>query len=99
MGVDAEEERAVYSMLLAIEADRLGDRHDVRLVERIAERRAAMARGAEMDALRRLRRIRNAGKIGTDQVGGSDQLGGIEELAGQRADARAGHAAIRMAAR
>ena len=53
-----------------------------------------MARGAEMDALRGLRRIRNAGKIGADQVGGSDQPGGIEELAGQRADARAGHAAI-----
>ena len=52
MGVDAEEQRAAYSMLLAIEADRLGDRHDVRLVEGIAECGAAMARGAEMDALR-----------------------------------------------
>ena len=54
-----------------------------------------MARSAEMDALRRLRQIRDAGKIGGDQVGRSDQIGGVEQLAGQRADAGAGHAAIR----
>ena len=42
-----------------------------------------MARRAEMDALRRLRRVGSAGIIGSDQVGGSDQLGGIEELAGR----------------
>ncbi len=98
MGVDAEEQWAVDVLPLAIETDRLGDRHDVLLVEGIAERRAAMARGTEMDALRRLGRIRHAGKISADQVGGPDQPGGIEKLAGERAYASAGHAAIRFLA-
>ena len=55
-----------------------------------------MTRSAEMDALRRLRRIRHPGKIGTDEIGGFDQLGRIEELAGERTDARSGHVAIRQ---
>ncbi len=58
VGVDPEEERPVDPLPLPVEADRLRDGEDVRLVERVVERRAAVPRRAECDALRRHRRIR-----------------------------------------
>ena len=54
MAIDAEEERPVDPLLAAIEADRLGDGEDMRLVERAQQRRTAMAGGAEGDLLRTL---------------------------------------------
>ena len=56
--VDAEEQRPVDALPLPVLADRLGDRQHVPLVEAALERRAAMAGGAEGDALRRHRRDR-----------------------------------------
>ena len=54
----AQEERTVDPALAAVIADRLGDRQDVRLGERVIERRAPVAAGAEGDALRADRRDR-----------------------------------------
>ena len=52
MGVHPQEQRPVDPVRLAIAADRLGDRQNVRLVEGALERRAAMPRRAEGDAFR-----------------------------------------------
>jgi hypothetical protein len=54
------------------------------LVERQLERRAAMARGAEGDALRRTRRIGNAGEVRRHE------LADVDEEATGRACRRAG---------
>ena len=51
VGVAAEEQRAVDALRRAVVADGLADRQDVRLVERARRSRAAVARGAERDAL------------------------------------------------
>ena len=58
VGVDAEEERTIDALLAAIEADRLGDGQDVRLVERRVEGRAAVAGRPERDPLRQPSRDR-----------------------------------------
>src|ERR1700686_2164398 len=57
MRVDPQEERTVDAVLPAIEADRLGNREDVLLVERALERRSAVARCPERNALRGYRGI------------------------------------------
>ena len=62
-------------------ADRLGRRQNVVLVERILQRRAAMAGGAEGDALGGIFRIRLAGEIGRYQPGHIDEGSGIDRLA------------------
>ena len=64
--VDAEEQRPVDALLAAVLADRLADREHVRFVEAAFERRAAVARGAEGDALRRQRRIGPPVVVGGD---------------------------------
>ena len=51
MGVDADEQRAVDAARLAMIAQRLADRQDMRLVESVVERGAAMPRGAERHPL------------------------------------------------
>ena len=55
--VDAEEQRPVDALGLAVVADRLRDREHVPFVEETVERRAAMARGAERHALCRHRGV------------------------------------------
>ena len=64
VGVDADEQRPGQPGGLAIVADRLRGREDVVLVERGLQRRAAMAGGAERDALRWIVGVGLAGKIG-----------------------------------
>ena len=66
--VDAEEQRPVDAVALAVVADRLRDRQHVPFVERDVERRAAVSRGAERDALRRHRGIGNLGEVGGDEL-------------------------------
>ena len=72
----------VMPLLLPVLADRLADRQDMRLVEGIVEGRAAMARGAERDALRRDRRIRLAGEIGRHQPRHIHQHRRLDRFAG-----------------
>ena len=68
MGVDADEQRPVDAGLVPMVADRLADRQDMRLVEGVIERRAAMPGSAERHPLRRHRRIGPAGEIGRHQL-------------------------------
>src|SRR4029077_7631051 len=51
MRIDADVERSVDALLLTIEANRLCDCKDVRLIERVIERRAAVPGGSKHDAL------------------------------------------------
>ena len=51
MRVLADIEGAGDTLALAVVADRLGDRQDMRLVERAAKRRAPVAAGAETHSL------------------------------------------------
>ncbi len=81
MGVDADEQRPGQAGVAAIVADRLRGREDMVLVERGFERRAAMARGAERHALRRIVRIRLAGEIGRHQPRDVGQRAGGDRLA------------------
>src|ERR1700722_7503135 len=67
-------------------ANRLADRQDVRLVERVVEGGAAMPRGAERNPLRRDRGIGLAFEIGGHQPGYVRQHGWGGDLAGQRID-------------
>ena len=86
MRVDTEEQRAVDALLPAKIADRLGDRQHVPLVERIVERRAAVARSAEGDALRWHRRIGATAVVGRDESRHIDQRSIRCRLAGEGAD-------------
>src|SRR6267378_7820765 len=49
--IDADVERSVDALLLAIEANRLCDCEDVRLIERVIERGAAMPGSSKYHAL------------------------------------------------
>ena len=49
MGIDAEKQRAVDAVRAPIIADRLGDRQNVRFVERARRTKSPMSRGAEGD--------------------------------------------------
>ena len=72
--VHPEVERTADILALAIEANRLADREDVRLVERRIECGPAMPRRAERDALRGIVRV------GLEAVVGGDQSRHVEEL-------------------
>ncbi len=85
MRIDAEKERAVDALLFAVEADRLRDREDMRLVEGELERRPSMARCAEGDALPGFRRIGTV-EIALRQPGDIDELAAIKRFARKRAD-------------
>src|SRR3546814_9668855 len=65
--VDAQEQRAVDALLLAVLADGLGDGQYVLLVEAAVERTAAMAGSAERHPLRGDRRIGLHVEIGGDR--------------------------------
>jgi hypothetical protein len=86
VGVHAEKERAGDSRRGAVFGDRLGDGEDVRLVEAAGERAAAVAAGAEGDALRRI------GGVGRVAVGGEQRRDVGETAGGGRlAGERVGH--------
>src|SRR5262249_16522639 len=51
VGIEADVERPVNALLLAIKANRLRDSENVRLVERVIERGAAMTGSSKHDAL------------------------------------------------
>ena len=67
-------------------AQRLADRQDMRLVEGVVERGAAMPRGAERHPLRRNRRVGLAREIGRHQPRDVRQHRRIDDLAGERID-------------
>src|SRR5450631_1114408 len=96
MGVEADEQRAVDAVLLAVVANGLGDREHVGFVEAQFERSAAMSGGAEGDALRADRRIRALTEVGGDQSRHVHQAIRRCGLAGQRVDTRA-HVAVAAA--
>ena len=87
MRVDPHEQRPVDALEFAVLADGLRDRQHVLLVERAVERRTAMTRGAERDALRRHRRVGNVGEIRGAELRHVDQRRSRCLSAGQRADA------------
>ena len=74
----------VMPAALPVIAERLADRQDMRLVEGVVERRAAMPRGAERDPLGWNRRIRLPGEIGRHQPRNVGQHRRGCRLAGQR---------------
>ena len=57
VGIDADEQRTGQAGLAAVVADRLRRRQDMIFVEGVFQRRAAMARGAEGNALGGIGRI------------------------------------------
>ena len=67
VSVAADEQRPAIAALHSIAAYRLGRRQDVGLVERVAERRAAMPRRPERHPLGRVGRVGSAVVIGRQQ--------------------------------
>ena len=86
MRIDAEEQRTVDLLLLAVQANRLADGQDVRFVERLVECGAAMPGGAERHPLRRHRRVGLSRVIGGDEFGDVDQHRGLRRLSRTRTD-------------
>lgn len=76
VGVCGEEERAGGALLLAVVADGLGDSEDVVFVERGGHGRAAVAGGAEGDALG------GDGDVGLQRVVIGDQARDVGEMGG-----------------
>ena len=93
MGVPADEQRARGAVRGAVLDDRLGDRQDVRLVERAVERRAAVTRRPERHLLG------DVVGIGLDRVIRRDQMGQIDEVfgLGRLTGTRVGHHAANSA--
>ena len=83
--VDAEKQRAGDVLPRAIQANRLGDREDVPLVERLLERRTAMSGGAKRHALRRHCGVGHPGVVGGDEPRHIDQHSRLRRLSGQGA--------------
>ena len=73
MRIHAQEKRPVDPVLLPVEADRLGDREDMGLVEAALEGGAAMAAGPERHALLAHRGIGALGIVGRHQSRNVDQ--------------------------
>jgi hypothetical protein len=67
VGVDAEGKGPIHLGQLAVEADRLGDGQDVRLVEGVVKRRSPMAGRAEMYTLSWIGEVRHSVEIGAYQ--------------------------------
>ncbi len=86
VGVDADEQRSGNAAALAMIANHLADRHNMRLVEGVVEGGAAMARGAERHPLRRHGRVGLSGKIGRHQPRNVRQHRRLGALAGERID-------------
>ena len=79
----AEKERSGNALQGAVFTDRLRDGEDVRLVETAGQRAAAVAAGAEGDALRRVIAVRRVG-VGREQCGNVGEKVGGSRLAGER---------------
>ena len=79
VGVAADEQRAVVPLLLAVVADRLRGRQDVRLVERRLQAAAAVPAGAEGDLLVDVLGVGNARVVRRHEVRDVDQVGGSGE--------------------
>ena len=93
VGVAADEQRAVVALLLAVVADRLRGRQDVRLVERRLEAAAAVPARPERDLLVDVVGVGHARVVRRHEVRDVDQVGGSGE--GSCAGAAVGgHAAI-----
>jgi hypothetical protein len=86
VGVDADEQRTGDAAAVAMIADRLADRQDMRLVEGVVEGGAAMPRGAERHPLRRHQGVGLSGKIGRHQPRDVRQHRRLDHLAGKRID-------------
>jgi hypothetical protein len=86
VSIGTEEERPVDPLDRAVLGDRLGDREDVRLVERAQQRAAAVAGGAERDPLPRGLRVGAFGVVGGDQTRHIDQQLSGRRLTGERVD-------------
>ena len=82
MGIDADEQRAGEPGFAAVIADRLRRRQDMIFVEGVFQRRPAMARGSEGNALGGIRGIRFRREIGRYQLRHVDKGGGIDRFAG-----------------
>src|SRR5580704_16929138 len=67
MRIDAQKQRPVDALLLAMHANGLRDRQNVPLVELRVQRRTPMSRGSERNALRRHSRIWPLPEIGRHQ--------------------------------
>ena len=87
MRVHAEKQRAVDLLLLAVETDSLGDGQNMRLVEGVVQRRAAMPGGAEGHALRRHGGIGAIDIVGRDKAGDVRQHPGLGGFTGIRGNA------------
>src|SRR6266516_7151575 len=86
MRVEAEKERTANPLLPAVAADGLADREHVPFVEGLLERRPAMARSAEGDALGWHRGIGDLGVVGRDQLGDVEQHRLQRRMARERTD-------------
>jgi hypothetical protein len=83
-GLDSQKQRAIISLPLSLEADRLCDREDVTFIERPVEGRTAMAGGAECHPLGRHRTVGHFGLAGRDEPRHVDQCGLVGRLSGKR---------------
>ena len=90
MRVDAEKQWPIDTALPAVEADRLADGEYVSFVERVIQRRTAMAGGAKGHALSGFGGIGCPAVVGFDQSREVHELRGLRRPSGQRADSR-GH--------
>ena len=84
VGVLAHVERAVDALAAPVFADRLGDREDVRFVERAAQRRAAVSAGAEAHDLLGILDVGHALEVFALEPGGIDQQFLRRRLSGER---------------
>jgi len=91
MGIDAEVQRAVDALAIAVFADGLADRQHMPFIETALERVATVPGRAERDALRRHRGISAQVGIGGEQLRHIDQQRLWCRLAGERTD-RGAHA-------
>ncbi|MCU0282522.1 MAG: hypothetical protein MUD13_01275 [Candidatus Nanopelagicales bacterium] len=82
MGVLGQEQRPVGALLGAVLHDRLGRGQDVELVEGRAQARAAVAGGAERDALVDVLGVRLERVVGRDELGDVDEVAVLGRLAG-----------------
>ena len=85
MRVHAQKQRPIDARAAPVQADGLADGQDMRLIEGSGERRAAMPRGAEGDALRSDRGIRHLREIGGHQPRHIDQHRWRDGLSRERA--------------
>jgi hypothetical protein len=83
-GVHAEEQRPGDASPGTVFGDRLGDGEDVRFVEAAIQSAAAVAAGAEGDALRRIGEVGKVTVVGGEQRRDIGETGGRGRLAGER---------------